>query len=137
MVDLKELKYNTILSKNQNDIYDTIISQFQFNKISTSLQHLTGGILLSRDREFFVFYRGKDYLPAAVSSAIKKQRNIAMYKLKFGNSLSATVTPDPKDGTIECNSEVKGMNFQKDTKQRMLTKAEEAIKRTSIKLSMV
>ncbi|KAL2950854.1 hypothetical protein AAZX31_19G013000 [Glycine max] len=104
--------------------------------MAKELKHLTGGILLSRDREFFVFYRGKDYLPAAVSSAIKKQRNIGMYKLKFGNSLSATVTPNPKDGTIECNSEVKGMNFQKDTKQRMLTKAEEAIKRTSIKLSM-
>ncbi|RDX61148.1 CRM-domain containing factor CFM2, chloroplastic, partial [Mucuna pruriens] len=121
--------------------------------MAKELKHLTGGILLSRDREFFVFYRGKDYLPAAMSSAIKQQRNIGMYKLKAamssafkqrrnigiyklkaGNRSSFTVTPDLKDGTIECDSEVKSMNFQKDTKQRMLIKAEAAIKRTSIKL---
>ncbi|TKY50364.1 Chloroplastic group IIA intron splicing facilitator CRS1 [Spatholobus suberectus] len=104
--------------------------------MAKELKHLTGGILLSRDREFIVFYRGKDYLPAAVSSAIKQKRNIGMYKLKAGNSSSIKVTPDQKDGTIEYDSEVKGMNFLKDTKQRMLTKAEAAIKRTSIKLSM-
>ncbi|KAK7381359.1 hypothetical protein VNO78_33995 [Psophocarpus tetragonolobus] len=104
--------------------------------MAKELKHLTGGILLSRDREFIVFYRGKDYLPAAVSSAIKKQRNFEMYKLKAGNSLSTAVTPDQKDGIIECDSEVKDMSIQKDTKQQMLSKAEVAIKRTSIKLSM-
>ncbi|KAL2335608.1 hypothetical protein Fmac_016821 [Flemingia macrophylla] len=120
----------------QNTSSKIMARELKLNKISTSLQYLTGGILLSRDREFFVFYRGKDYLPAAVSSAITQQRNILMYKLKAQNSPSVTVTPDQKDGTIECDSEVKGMNFHKDTKQRMLTKAEAAIKRTGIKLSM-
>ncbi|KAK7316395.1 hypothetical protein VNO77_35408 [Canavalia gladiata] len=111
------------------------------------VNHLTGGILLSRDREFIVFYRGKDFLPAVVSSAIKQQRNIGIYKLKAavsseikqrrnigmyelkaGNSSSVTDTPDQKDGTIECNSEGNGMTVQKDTKQGMLTKAKEATK---------
>jgi len=60
-----------------------------------------------------------------------------MYKLKTGNSLSVTDAPDLNDGTKECDSEVKGMNFQKDTKPRILTEAEKAIESTSIKLSMV
>ncbi|XP_027358990.1 CRM-domain containing factor CFM2, chloroplastic-like isoform X2 [Abrus precatorius] len=123
--------------------------------MAKELKHLTGGTLLSRDREFIVFYRGKDFLPVAVSSAIKKQRNIGLYKLKAamfsairqrrnigrcklkgGNSSSVTVTPDQKNGITECDSEGNDMTFRKDTKQRTLTKAEAAIKRTSIKLSM-
>lgn len=43
------------------------------------LQGLTGGTLLSRDNESIVFYRGKDFLPTAVSLAIEKRR-------KYGNS---------------------------------------------------
>lgn len=60
-----------------------------------------------------------------------------MHKLNAGNSSSVTFTPDQKDGSIECDSKVKGMNFQQEAKQRNLTKAEAAIKRTRIKLSMV
>lgn len=95
-------------------IYHTIISRFQSNKRSTSLQYLTGGTLLSRNNEFIVFYRGKDFLPAAVSSAIEQRRNIVTNKLKAENSSSDAVI-----------------------KQRMFTKAEAALKRTSNKLSMV
>ncbi|XP_020202761.1 CRM-domain containing factor CFM2, chloroplastic isoform X2 [Cajanus cajan] len=86
-------------------------------EMAEEIKHLTGGTLLARDKEFIVFYRGKDFLPAAVSSAIEQRRSIGLYKLKTGNSLSATVTPDLKDGTIECDSEA-------------------AIKNTSVKLSM-
>ncbi|XP_020110638.1 CRM-domain containing factor CFM2, chloroplastic isoform X1 [Ananas comosus] len=39
------------------------------------LKQLTGGTLLSRDKEFIVFYRGKDFLPPAVSVAIEERRN--------------------------------------------------------------
>lgn len=39
------------------------------------MQQLTGGTLLSRDKEFIVFYRGKDFLPPAVSVAIEERRN--------------------------------------------------------------
>ena len=38
------------------------------------MQGLTGGTLLSRDNESIVFYRGKDFLPPAVSLAIEKRR---------------------------------------------------------------
>jgi len=60
-----------------------------------------------------------------------------MHPLKARHSSSAKVTPEQKGGTVECDSEVLVTNFQKDTKRRMLTKTELAIKRISIKLSMV
>ncbi|KAK7271713.1 hypothetical protein RJT34_27838 [Clitoria ternatea] len=127
------------------------------NIMAKELKCLTGGILLSRDREFIVLYRGKDFLPAAVSSAIRQRRNIGIhnlnaavstsikqrrnrsigtYQLKPGNSSPVTFTLGQNDGTIKCDSKGNGMTFQKDTKHRMLTKAEGVIKRTSIKLAM-
>ncbi|KAK3227520.1 hypothetical protein Dsin_007382 [Dipteronia sinensis] len=42
--------------------------------MTEELKWLTGGTLLARDREFIVFYRGKDFLPFAVSSAIEERR---------------------------------------------------------------
>ncbi|KAG2383725.1 CRM-domain containing factor [Vigna angularis] len=104
--------------------------------MTTELKRLTGGILLSRDREFFVLYRGKDYLSTTMSSVIKKHTKNKMHELKARNSSSAKATPEEKGGTIECDSEVKVRNFQNNTKRRMLTKAELAIERISIKLSM-
>ncbi|MED6124635.1 hypothetical protein PIB30_060820 [Stylosanthes scabra] len=116
-----------------------IISRFQFNKISTFVQYLTGGTLLARDREFIVLYRGKDFLPPAVSSAIEERRNIELSKLKAESSSSATVTPDQKHGTVERDSEGSNITSQKGTtsvEQGMLIDAEATMKRTAIKLSM-
>ncbi|KAK9706183.1 hypothetical protein RND81_07G109300 [Saponaria officinalis] len=42
--------------------------------MAEELKSLTGGVLLSRDKEYIVFYRGKDFLPAVVSSAIQERR---------------------------------------------------------------
>ncbi|XP_010255197.1 PREDICTED: CRM-domain containing factor CFM2, chloroplastic [Nelumbo nucifera] len=42
--------------------------------MAEELKRLTGGILLSRDVEFIVFYRGKDFLPPSVSTAIEERR---------------------------------------------------------------
>ncbi|CAL0317240.1 unnamed protein product [Lupinus luteus] len=108
--------------------------------MAEELKYLTGGTLLARDREFIVFYRGKDFLPAAVSSAIEKRRNVGIYKdkLKARNSSSVTVTPNLEHGTVECDSEGNGMAFQNDTavpKRTKLASVEAAIKRTSIRLS--
>ncbi|BAU01083.1 hypothetical protein VIGAN_11024000 [Vigna angularis var. angularis] len=104
--------------------------------MAEEIKYLTGGTLLARDKEFIVFYRGKDFLPAAVSSAIEQRRSIGLYKLKTGNSLSVTDAPSLNYGTIESDSEVQGMNFQKDTKPGKLTEAEKTIESTSVKLSM-
>ncbi|XP_047062936.1 CRM-domain containing factor CFM2, chloroplastic [Lolium rigidum] len=53
--------------------------------VSEELKGLTGGTLLARDNESIVLYRGKDFLPPAVSVAIEKRRkhdNSTISKLK-------------------------------------------------------
>ncbi|KAK1310869.1 hypothetical protein QJS10_CPA08g01619 [Acorus calamus] len=52
--------------------------------MAEELKRLTGGTLLSRDKEFIVFYRGKDFLPPAVSTAIQDRRNHELYKDEHG-----------------------------------------------------
>lgn len=41
------------------------------------MQKLTGGILLSRNKDFLVFYRGKDFLSPDVSEALLEQERLA------------------------------------------------------------
>lgn len=43
--------------------------------MAEELKKLTGGTLLSRNKYFIVMYRGKDFLPPAVSVAIEERRN--------------------------------------------------------------
>ena len=43
------------------------------------MQQLTGGTLLSRNKEFIVFYRGNDFLPPVVTKTLterQKSRNL-------------------------------------------------------------
>lgn len=60
-------------------------------------QALTGGTLLSRDIDFIVFYRGKDFLPLAVSSAIEDRRNYGMERKARLNNCSTSVNLDKPD----------------------------------------
>ncbi|KAI4351508.1 hypothetical protein L6164_005874 [Bauhinia variegata] len=108
--------------------------------MAEELKQLTGGTLLSRDKEFIVLYRGKDFLPLAVSSAIEGRRKNGMYNenLNVENNSSVTTTPELKYRTVECgpDSEINDISCQKDrtfSEQRRL--AEAAIRRSSIKLS--
>lgn len=43
-----------------------------------TLQKLTGGILLSRNKDFLVFYRGKDFLSPDVAEALLEKERLAM-----------------------------------------------------------
>ena len=108
------------------------------------LQGLTGGTLLSRDSEFIALYRGKDFLPPAVSSAIEERRKYGIHGEKERTRYSTSVTTEQelKLRTTECgsesepdggNNEERGLLFE----QRKLRSTEASIKRTSIKLSMV
>ncbi|XP_048128764.1 LOW QUALITY PROTEIN: CRM-domain containing factor CFM2, chloroplastic [Rhodamnia argentea] len=54
--------------------------------MAEELRWLTGGTLLARDREFIVLYRGKDYLPPVVSSAIEERRKCGMGMEKAAES---------------------------------------------------
>jgi uncharacterized membrane protein len=70
------------------------------------LQELTGGTLLSRDKESIVFYRGKDFLPPAVSLAIEKRRKLGsstIYKAKPGIEESM---PTQNDSVLKVSSDV-------------------------------
>lgn len=37
---------------------------------------MTGGTLLSRNKDFIVFYRGNDYLPSVVTGVLKERRKL-------------------------------------------------------------
>ncbi|XP_031274637.1 CRM-domain containing factor CFM2, chloroplastic isoform X2 [Pistacia vera] len=119
--------------------------------MAEELKWLTGGSLLSRDKEFIVLYRGKDFLPAAVSSAIEERRKhgILREKQRIEFSTSSKAAPELKFGNVEVNSgdnvesdsenQFNDMNDQQniaESEQKKQMSAEEAIRRTSIKLSM-
>ncbi|XP_078431238.1 CRM family member 2 [Wolffia australiana] len=73
--------------------------------MAEELKRLTGGTILSRDKDFIVFYRGKDFLPFAVSSAIEKRRKLeSRSQIDVLNEASST--------RMEINSEVQ---FSNDT----------------------
>lgn len=107
------------------------------------MQRLTGGSLLSRDSEFFVLYRGKDFLPSAVSSAIEERRKHGIHgeKERTKHSVSVTTAQELKFGIAECaESELDGANDEERgllSEERKPRSTEAAIKRTSVKLSMV
>ncbi|KAG8082275.1 hypothetical protein GUJ93_ZPchr0014g46686 [Zizania palustris] len=67
---------------------------------SEELKGLTGGTLLSRDEESIVFYRGKDFLPTAISLAIEKRR-------KHGNSTINEPKLNIEESTPQNSSELK------------------------------
>lgn len=99
---------------------------------------MTGATLLARDKEFITLYRGKDFLPSAVSSAIEERRNNAIReeKMKVEN-ISPVITPSELGhGIVEHVPE--GIPIQKKTSiygERRWVEA--AIKRTSMRLSKV
>lgn len=98
-------------------------------KMAEEIKYLTGGTLLSRNKEVIVIYRGKDFLPAAVSSAIKQRWKAVKNKVNAENRSAVTASSD---------SERKHMAFIKDKEtieKPLLMKAKAAIQRTSIKLA--
>lgn len=108
------------------------------------MQHLTGGTLLARDREFIVLYRGKDFLPLAVSSAIEERRKYGMHveKMRTESGTLSTAMQELQLETVEHGPEIeyKGINEYKTaihSEQKNIRPAEASIERTSIKLAMV
>lgn len=110
--------------------------------MAEELKSLTGGTLLSRDKEFIVLYRGKDFLPAAVSSAIEDQRKHRLISKQsrttpssdvlHANRKEQSVSEDP----LECEKTGRnGLNLDHDVEQRRLRSGEAAIERTSVRLA--
>lgn len=95
---------------------------------------------MSRDKEFIVLYRGKDFLPPAVSSAIEERRKHVFNRDKQipEHTQLIRTAEEIKLGTVESPSE----NERNDmryllSERRRLSQKEAAIERTSIKLSIV
>ncbi|KAJ6381918.1 hypothetical protein OIU77_030552 [Salix suchowensis] len=52
--------------------------QYTRNEImAEELKRLTGGTLLSRNKEYIVFYRGNDFLPPAINERLKERKKLA------------------------------------------------------------
>lgn len=112
--------------------------------INNLLQWLTGGTLLSRDKEFIVFYRGKDFLPAAVSSAIEERRKCAIPKEEQGTGYSSSVMTQQecKDGMVDSSHEdewdgIKGPERNLVSEQKKLGFTEADMNSTRNKLHVV
>lgn len=108
--------------------------------MAEELKQLTGGTLISRDREFIVLYRGKDFLPPAVSAAIEERRNngthIGKMRMDSGSSVKATVTPTEHLYVDELQ-EVKDQKRAFTSEQRKLRPKDAAVKSLDAKLSLV
>ncbi|KAM7277490.1 hypothetical protein ACFE04_019356 [Oxalis oulophora] len=49
-------------------------------RMAEELKNLTGGTLLSRNKEYIVFYRGNDFLPPLVRDAVKERQTLTVYR---------------------------------------------------------
>ncbi|XP_061966160.1 CRM-domain containing factor CFM3, chloroplastic/mitochondrial [Populus nigra] len=80
--------------------------QYTRNEImAEELKRLTGGTLLSRNKEYIVFYRGNDFLPPVINETLKERRKLAflyqdeedqarqMTSAFIGSSVKATKGP--------------------------------------------
>ncbi|XP_021299250.1 CRM-domain containing factor CFM2, chloroplastic [Herrania umbratica] len=111
--------------------------------MAEELKWLTGGTLLARDKDFIVLYRGKDFLPSAVSSAIEERRRHVIHVEKQGAECSKSkktaqevIVEDTKSGSESKINSAKDQrsNFFVDPKN--MKSAEAAIRKTDVKLSM-
>ncbi|TYK17752.1 CRM-domain containing factor CFM2 [Cucumis melo var. makuwa] len=104
--------------------------------MAEELQLLTGGTLLSRDREFIVLYRGKDFLPFAVSSAMEQQRHMRLHEMKqtdtMGQGLKLEINENGPTNESQSITERKKMVSER----RKLMSSETSMRKTSIKLSV-
>lgn len=113
--------------------------------MAEELKRLTGGILLSRDKDFIVFYRGKDFLPSSVSSAIEERRRIRMQREKEqAEAESASILPEHFncEPTMSLLSGENGVTYEPEksldskSDERKIKNNEADFERTKMKLSM-
>ncbi|PKI33793.1 hypothetical protein CRG98_045824 [Punica granatum] len=85
--------------------------------MAEELRRLTGGTLLSRDREFIVLYRGKDFLPPAVSSAIEERRKHGfVQREKVAEVQQGQAGSAPVDEVNEANDDQQTTTYREQKK---------------------
>ncbi|KAE8682425.1 chloroplastic group IIA intron splicing facilitator CRS1 [Hibiscus syriacus] len=104
--------------------------------MAEELKWLTGGTLLSRDKDFIVLYRGKDFLPSAVSSAIEERRK---HVIHAENHNTKTMKENAEGTKIDSESDIiraKGRRGNIFNDRKNMNSTETAVRKTSWKLSM-
>ncbi|KAG0482517.1 hypothetical protein HPP92_010601 [Vanilla planifolia] len=87
--------------------------------MAEELKKFTGGTLLSRNKDFFVLYRGKDFLPLSVSVAIEERRNF--------NSCNKTHSNDVGSPTLLSNCSMAASTGLMDSQVQDLAKTETSL----------
>ncbi|CAA0828485.1 CRM family member 2 [Striga hermonthica] len=111
--------------------------------MAEELKCLTGGTLLSRDKDYIVIYRGKDFLPASASSAIEERRKNGIYASNDPLVNNSSVL-NQEEGKHEINQyaaeaeneEESGPNLQSRSERRGLRFSVAAVEKTKAKLSI-
>ncbi|XP_022147610.1 CRM-domain containing factor CFM3, chloroplastic/mitochondrial [Momordica charantia] len=62
-------------------------------RMAEELKILTGGTLLSRNKEYIVFYRGNDYLPPTITEAVKERRKLADLQQEVEEQVRQVASP--------------------------------------------
>ncbi|GAV74812.1 CRS1_YhbY domain-containing protein [Cephalotus follicularis] len=111
--------------------------------MAEELKLLTGGTVLSRDREFIVFYRGKDFLPSVVASAIEERRKHEIFgdsKSEEYRASSETAQKLERDNTkSDAKDNLRGTTNHENilvSEPKKQSPTEAAIERTTMKLAM-
>ncbi|GAA0141900.1 hypothetical protein LIER_02940 [Lithospermum erythrorhizon] len=110
------------------------VQNMNSNLMAEELKRLTGGILLSRDKEFITLYRGKDFLPAAVSSALQERRKHRMeLERKKDENTTSVDSEENQSHIVRCTS--KDLLDAQDNVKEELASEQSQLKSTAIKLS--
>ncbi|GAB4832854.1 hypothetical protein Ancab_006869 [Ancistrocladus abbreviatus] len=111
--------------------------------MAEELKRLTGGILLSRDKEFVVFYRGKDFLPSEVSLAIEERRKSRIQDgrqwMHYDSSMITTnevANVTEEHVSPSRSGRISDLEKNMDSEEKKMKSIEAAIARTSINLSV-
>ncbi|KAI3954068.1 hypothetical protein MKW98_017892 [Papaver atlanticum] len=106
--------------------------------MAEELKRLTGGTLLSRDKEFIALYRGKDFLPPAVSTAIEDRRKPRIRRDKHTMHESSSTEISPSLDSEAENSTSAGEFHEKIVRKERKPKSTNAVmENISSKLFMV
>ncbi|XP_026381759.1 CRM-domain containing factor CFM2, chloroplastic-like isoform X2 [Papaver somniferum] len=106
--------------------------------MAEELKRLTGGTLLSRDKEFIALYRGKDFLPPAVSTAIEDRRKPRIHRDKHTTHGHSSTEISPSLASKAENSTSAGEFHEKSVRKERKPKSTNAVmENTSSKLFTV
>lgn len=73
------------------------------DRIAEELKRLTGGILLSRNKDYIVFYRGNDFLPPAVTKTLVEAHKLTVLQQDKEEKIRSNASPVVHSSTKASN----------------------------------